>query len=310
MAEGGGRHLCSAPSPLNRQAHSQHRDREACRPMFAGSAATSTIARRPRVGATAPGYVPRHPIDTLLHAIVRDHLETFLDRARQNYARGLPRYVEQASRDYLACGVFAHGFLRLHCDDCRPDPLVALSCQGRGLCPSCAGRSMANTAAHLVDRVLPAVPVRKGVLSLPFELRNLASFRADVARAIGRIFIEAVALEQKRAAGMIGGSQHATANHAQRFGGSLNLNLHFHAIIADSVFATNEAGHIYFYALAPPARDMLEGVVRRIRDRGLRWLRKRGLLDERPDEDRSNAQPAPRSVRARRLPFAAARSPF
>jgi hypothetical protein len=38
---------------------------------------------------------------------------------------------------------------------------------------------MANAAAHLVDRVLPAVPVRKGVLSLPFELRQLAAFRAD-----------------------------------------------------------------------------------------------------------------------------------
>lgn len=101
---------------------------------------------------------------------------------------------------------------------------------------------MANTAAHLVDRVLPAVPVRQWVLSLPFELRNLAAFRADVARALGRIFIEAVALEQRRAAN-IAGSQHAAINHIQRFGGSLNLNLHFHAIIADGVFARDDAGN-------------------------------------------------------------------
>src|SRR4029453_10092318 len=99
--------------------------------------------------------------DTVLYAIVRDHLETFLDHARQNYARGLPRYVEQAFLASLTGGVFAHGFLRLHCDDCRRDLLVAFSCQGRGICPSCAGRRMANTAAHLVDRVLPAVPVRQ-----------------------------------------------------------------------------------------------------------------------------------------------------
>lgn len=40
--------------------------------MFAGSGATSTIARRLRAGATAPAYVPRRPTDTVLHAIVRD----------------------------------------------------------------------------------------------------------------------------------------------------------------------------------------------------------------------------------------------
>lgn len=91
------------------------------------------VVRRPRTGGTAAGYVPRRPTDTVLYAIVRDDLETFLDHARQNYARGLPRYVEQAFRDYLACGIFAHGFLRLHCDDCSHDLLVAFSCQGRGI---------------------------------------------------------------------------------------------------------------------------------------------------------------------------------
>ena len=30
---------------------------------------------------------------------------------------------------------------------------------------------MADTAAHLVDRVLPEAPVRQWVLSLPFSLR-------------------------------------------------------------------------------------------------------------------------------------------
>jgi hypothetical protein len=48
---------------------------------------------------------------------------------------------------------------------------------------------MANVAAHLVDRVLPSVPVRQWVLSLPFELRALAAFRADVLSALARLFI-------------------------------------------------------------------------------------------------------------------------
>ena len=32
---------------------------------------------------------------------------------------------------------------------------------------------MADTAAHLVDRVLPLAPVRQWVLTLPFRLRFL-----------------------------------------------------------------------------------------------------------------------------------------
>src|SRR5215468_9256829 len=196
-------------------------------------------------------YAPRRPTETVLYAIVRDHLEAFLEHARESYERGLPRYVEQAFRAYLTCGVFAHGFLRLHCDTCRRDLLVAFTCQGRGVCPSCAGRRMANAAAHHVDRILPAVPLRQFVLSLPFELRRLAAFRADVARALGRIFIEAVALEQRREAGLPG-SQHLAANHLQRFGGSLNLNLHYHAIVADGVFTRDAAGSVRFHGLPPP----------------------------------------------------------
>jgi hypothetical protein len=43
---------------------------------------------------------------------------------------------------------------------------------------------MANTAAHLVDRVLPDVPVRQYVLTLPYELRKLAAFKAGVLTAL------------------------------------------------------------------------------------------------------------------------------
>jgi hypothetical protein len=51
---------------------------------------------------------------------------------------------------------------------------------------------MANVAAHLVDRVLPDVPVRQCALTLPDELRKLAAFKADVLTALGRIFVEAI----------------------------------------------------------------------------------------------------------------------
>ena len=45
------------------------------------------------------------------------------------------RYVRQAFRKYLECGIFAHGFARACCDDCGHDYLVAFSCKGQGVCP-------------------------------------------------------------------------------------------------------------------------------------------------------------------------------
>ena len=38
---------------------------------------------------------------------------------------------------------------------------VSFSCKGRGACPSCNAKRMAETAAHLVGHVIPHVPVRR-----------------------------------------------------------------------------------------------------------------------------------------------------
>ncbi len=48
--------------------------------------------------------------------------------------------------------------------------MLGLLCKRRGFCPSCGGRCMADTAAHLVDRVLPEVLIRQWVLTLPYQL--------------------------------------------------------------------------------------------------------------------------------------------
>ncbi len=55
----------------------------------------------------------------------------------------------------------------VRCGGCGDELLVAFSCKGRGFCPSCTTRRMHDTAARLVDGVLPRVPVRQWVLSLP-----------------------------------------------------------------------------------------------------------------------------------------------
>lgn len=107
-------------------------------------------------------YTPRTADQSVLHAIVRDHLETFLaeTEARSDGA-GLPAFVVREFRDFLGCGVLARGFARVRCADCTFERLVPFSCKGRGFCPSCGGRRMTAQAAHLVDAVVPPVAVRQ-----------------------------------------------------------------------------------------------------------------------------------------------------
>ena len=129
-------------------------------------------------------YSRRVPEQELLHRVLAEHLETFLDRTRTE-DHELPRYVEQELREYVTCGGL-ETVLRLRCDDCHKELVVAFSCKGRGFCPSCTGRRMADTAARLVDDVFPiGVPVRQWVLSLPIDLPSGLQRQAALGRARG-----------------------------------------------------------------------------------------------------------------------------
>ena len=101
----------------------------------------------------------------------------------------LPKFVEQEFRDFLTCGVLTHGFARLRCIDCAFERLVPFSCKGRGLCPSCGGRRMTEYAARLVDDVLPRVPVRQRVFSLPHRLRDLLAWDHALSRVVLGVYV-------------------------------------------------------------------------------------------------------------------------
>jgi len=71
------------------------------------------------------------------------------------------------------CGRLEYGFLRVRCEECHHERLVAFSCKKRGFCPSCGARRMAESAALLVDEVLPHEPIRQWIISFSFQLRYL-----------------------------------------------------------------------------------------------------------------------------------------
>ena len=175
---------------------------------------------------SAVEYERHEPERALLHEVVRENLESFLARARSK-EQPTPRFVEQELRAFLRCGVLAHGFLRLHCDDCGHDRLVAFSCKRRGFCPSCGGRRMADTAAHLVDRVLPEVSIRQWVLTLPYPLRYRCAYDAKLTSEVLRAFLRALFAELRRRVRRSAGvraDQCGAVTFIQRFGSALNLN--------------------------------------------------------------------------------------
>jgi Putative transposase/Transposase zinc-binding domain len=245
------------------------------------------------VASLAPAYAPRKPTETVLHQLVRANLESFIAYARANYDGGLPRYVEQEFRAYVKCGDFSEGFSRVRCDACGHDLLVAFSCHGRSICPSCCGRRMASVAAFLVDRVLPDVPLRQFVLSLPYELRRLAAFKADVLTALARIFVEAVFASYRARAKSAGldDAQCGSVLAVHRFG-SLNLNVHFHVLVLDGVFTRDEQRSVLFHPAPAPTLADLSGIVERTHRRTTKWLDQHGYLDGTPLEERSNEPPA------------------
>jgi hypothetical protein len=241
--------------------------------------------------ATALHYQQRRPETTPLCRLVANHLEPFLAEARAAHESGVPRYVERELRAYLACGIHAQGFLRARCSSCRKEMLVAFSCKLRGVCPSCNARRMCSTAAHLTDRVFPDVPIRQWVLSAPFELRLLLAKNAAALSAVGRIFVREIwrwQREQFRASFVSGPSTETSRPPVvrggavcfpQRFGGSLNLNVHYHVAVPDGVFGRREGEGVMFHQLAMPNRSDLEAIGHTVELRVLSWLRRRGLLD-------------------------------
>jgi hypothetical protein len=151
------------------------------------------------VGAHGWEYRRRRPEGTVLYQAVRDNMATLLEEASE-VGRGLPRYVERDLARYLECGVLAHGFARVRCESCKDELLVAFSCKGRGVCPSCNAKRAQVTAVHLVERVLPHVPYRQWTLSFPHRVRWVLLKDVGLLSEALTVFLRAVfALQRRRA---------------------------------------------------------------------------------------------------------------
>ena len=239
---------------------------------------------RPHAGpAASRRYQRRRPEKTPLYKIVSECLEGWLaDRsAREHPVAGS---IEEEFRGYLTCGLLCFGFARALCTRCPQRFVVAFSCKRRGVCPSCNGRHMAQTAAHLVDHVVPPVPVRQWVISLPKRLRGVLGDRPKAVAAVTRIFLAEI---EKLLC-----SNHATppsprprvgaVSFLHRFGSGLNRHAHLHAAVTDGVFLPGPHGPDGPPAFLP-ARPLTQGdlaaLTERVRRRVIAFFKRQGFLN-------------------------------
>src|SRR4029450_12422753 len=255
-----------------------------------GNFCSTSILSLLSVGAVmapaVPTYAPRNSGDTVLYKVMAEHLETFLASCHDDpEATGLPVYVQPEFYAYLACGILAHGFLRLSCDTCKHELLVPFSCKRRGFCPSCAGRRMAPMAAHLVEQVLPWVPTRQWVVSVPIPLRYWMAGSQDLTAkvhtvmrtTIGQYYVNQAVTRGHERAHVHPGS----VTFIQRFGSALNLPLHFHILFLEGVYLDRTAVGLKprFLAVEPPSNTDVAEVVQKISRRVIRKLRRLGYLE-------------------------------
>ena len=215
----------------------------------------------------------------MFYQLVQEHLETFLALGDDATGGGLPGYVERDFRKYLDCGILARGFARARCTDCGEDFLIAFSCKARGVCPSCNTRRMVEIAAHLVDHVIPPVPVRQWVLSLPKRLRGFLQRDPKLAGRVLRIFLEEVERALRRQCPDAGNwARTGAVVFLHRFGSSLNANDHFHACVIEGLYEAEDEG-VRFHAVAELSEAAILPVQEQVRRRVLKAFVRWGLLE-------------------------------
>jgi hypothetical protein len=96
---------------------------------------------------------------------------------------------------------------------------------------------MAEAAAHLVDHVIPPVPVRQWVLSFPIPLRILFAAHPQLLTPLLRIIHRLIARFLIKQAGLKRDQAHTGAvTLIQRFGSAANLNIHLHCLVLDGIY--------------------------------------------------------------------------
>lgn len=140
---------------------------------------------------------------------------------------------------------------------------------------------MSQTAAHLVDDVVPHVPVRQWVLSLPIPLRVLLAAQPELVTPVLQVVQRVVTRHLLDAADLKTDEGHGGAvTLIQCFGSAANLNIHLHCLVLDGVYRCGADGVPSCVEVHAPTDDELHALLQTAIARLMNMLTRRGVLVE------------------------------
>jgi len=161
----------------------------------------------------------------------------------------------QHSFTALLCGRIGGWVARIRCPECKKELLLAFSCKGRGLCPSCGAKRAAAFAAFLPDELLAEVGHAQWVFTVPKLLRPYFMHHPELLgplcsaawETVRDLMAETVCEKQGFRPGMVA--------VVQTFGDQLNLHPHVHALVCAAPLLTappdRRRGKSNFLSLIP-----------------------------------------------------------
>lgn len=146
---------------------------------------------------------------------------------------------------------------------------------------------MSETAAHLVDHVLPVKNIRQWVLTFPVPIRLCLAVRPKVmARALEIAHLVIGSYYRKKAGLTAKNSKSGAVTLIQRFGGSLNLNIHFHQLFVDGCYELNNQNEpVDFWVATPPTVKEIDGVLTKIIVKLTKYLERQKIIIRDDDDD-------------------------
>ena len=134
--------------------------------------------------------------------------------------------------------------------------------------------------------------IRQWVLTLPYELRYRLAYDRELVGPVLDAYVRSIfaclrrrakeSYELTRDVNLLPGG----VTFVQRFGGAINLNVHFHTLVLDGVYAVDrKAGSICFLRLTAPTQEDVLRVLTDTAGRIAHRLERPGLGEEVPAEE-------------------------
>ncbi len=136
---------------------------------------------------------------------------------------------------------------------------------------------MCQTAAHLVENVIPKVPVRQFVISFPMRIRHYLQTQ-EILQAILQIVVDEIRKKFIALCPHVPKATIGALSFIQFFGNSLNVHPHFHMVFADGVFAL-EGEECQFFETTIFQDDVAD-IQDQIQMRILKFFVRRGWFDK------------------------------